>query len=64
MSLSGNHEYHARSRDTIDADSADFLSVPFKVESNLMQNITNLKDKVINSEDLIIKKLQDENKRL
>ena len=29
-----------------------------------MQNITNLKDKVINLGDIIIKKLQDENKRL
>ena len=64
MSLSENHEYHARSRDTINADPADFLSVPFKVEFNLMQNITNLKDRVINLEDIIIKKLQDENKRL
>ena len=35
-----------------------------KVESNLMQNITNLKDEVTNLKDIIIKNLQDENKRL
>ena len=29
-----------------------------------MQNITNLKDEVINLKDIIIKNLQDENKRL
>ena len=35
-----------------------------RVESNLMQNITNLKDEVINLKDIIIKNFQDENKRL
>ena len=49
MSLIGNHEYNTA------------LS---KVESNLMQNITNVKDEVINLKDIIIKNLQDENKHL
>ena len=44
MSLSGNHEYHTRSKNTINADLPDLLSALFKVESNLMQSITNLKD--------------------
>ena len=35
-----------------------------KVESNLMQNITNLKDEVINLKDIIVKNFHDENKRL
>ena len=35
-----------------------------KVESSLRQNITNLKDEVINLEDIIIKNLQDENEPL
>ena len=44
MSLSGNHEYHTRSKDTINTDPPELLSVLSKVESNLMQNIANLKD--------------------
>ena len=40
------------------------MTSPTKVESNLMQNITNLKDEVTNLKDIIIKNLQDENKRL
>ena len=64
MSLSGNHEYNTRSKDTTNADQPDLLSAPSKVESNLMQNITNLKDEVINLKDIIIKNLQEEKKRL
>ena len=64
MSLSGNHEYHTRSKDTINTDPPDLLSVLSKVESNLMQNIANLKDEVINLKIMIIKNLQDENKPL
>ena len=64
MSLSGNHEYHTRSKDTINADPPNLLSALSKVESNLMQNITNLNDEVINLKDIIIKNLQDKNKRL
>ena len=64
MSLSGNHEYNTRSKDNINAaDPPDLLSALSKVESNL-QNITNLKDEVINLKDIIIKNLQGENKRL
>ena len=61
MSLSGNHEYHTRSKDTINTDPPELLSVLSKVESNLMQNIANLKDEVINLKIMIIKNLQDEN---
>ena len=43
MSLSSNHQYHTRSKDTINADPLDLLSAVSKAESNLMQNITNLK---------------------
>ena len=64
MSLSSNHEYHTRSKDTINTDPPDLLSVLSKVESNLMQNITNLKDEIINLKIMIIENLQDENKRL
>ena len=64
MSLSGNREYHTRSKDTINTDPPDLLSVLSKVESNLMQNIANLKDEVINLKIMIIKNLQDENKPL
>ena len=64
MSLSGNHEYHTRSKDTINADPPDLLSALSKVESTLMQNITNLKDEVIHLKDIVIKNLQDEKKRL
>ena len=59
MSLSGNHEYNTRNKDTTNADQPDLLSALSKVESNLMQNITNLKDEVINLKDIIIKNLQD-----
>ena len=64
MSLSGNHEYHTRSKDTINTDPPELLSVLSKVEYNLMQNIANLKDEVINLKIMIIKNLQDENKPL
>ena len=59
MSLSGNHEYNTRSKDTINADPPDLLSALSKVESNLMQNI-----EVINLEDIVVKNLQDKNKYL
>ena len=64
MSLSGNHEYDTRSKDTINADLVDLLSALSKVESNFMQNITTLKDEVINSKNMVIENIQDENKRL
>ena len=64
MPLNCNHKYNTRSKDTINTDRTDLLSALSKVESNLMQNITNLKDEVINSNDIIIENLQDENKRL
>ena len=54
-----NHEYNTRSKDTINADQPGLVSALSKVESNLMQNITNLKDEVINLKDIIIKNLQD-----
>ena len=62
-----NHEYNTRSKDTnnaTDADQTDFLLALSKVEANLMKNITDLKDKVINMKDIIIKNLKDENDRL
>ena len=46
MSLSGNHEYHTRSKDTVNADPPHLVSALSKVDSNLMQSITNLKDEV------------------
>ena len=64
MSLSGNHDYNTRSKDTTNADQLDLLSALSKVESNLMQHITHFKDEVINPKDILIQNLQDENKRL
>ena len=64
MSLIGNHEYNTRSKDATNADQPDLLSSISNVESNLMQNITILKNEVINLKDIIVKNLQDENKRL
>ena len=61
MSLIGNHEYNTRSKDATNADQPALLSALSKVESNLMQNITNLKDEVINLNEIIIK---NQNKRL
>ena len=61
LSLSGNHECNTRNKDTINADPPDFLSALSKAESNLMLNITNLKDGVINLKDIIITNIQDEN---
>ena len=64
VSLSGNREYNTGSKDTTNADQPDLLSALSKVESNLIQNITNLKDEVVNLKSIINKNLQDENKRL
>ena len=64
LSLSDNHEYHTGSKDTINVDPPDLLSALSGVEFNLMQSITNLKVEVINLKDVMIKNLQDENKRL
>ena len=36
ISLSGNHEYHARRKDAINADLPDILSALSKTESNLI----------------------------
>ena len=60
MSLIGNHEYNTRSKDATHADQPDLLSALSKVESNLIKNITNLKEEVINLKDIIIKNLEDE----
>ena len=46
MSLSGNHGYYTRIKDTINADRSEFLSALSKVESILAQNISYLKDAV------------------
>ena len=62
MSLTGNHEYHTRSKDAINADSPNLLSAVSKVESSLIQHIINLKVEVINLK--APKNLQDENKCL
>ena len=64
MSLIGNHEYNTRSKDATHVDQPDLLLALSKVESKLIKNITNLKEEVINLKDIIIKNLQDENKRL
>ena len=52
MSLS--HEYHTSGKDSLNADLFEFLSALSKAE-----NITNLKDEVINLKNIIIKNLQD-----
>ena len=57
MSLSGNYEYHTRSKDTINTDELDLQSLISKVESNLMQIITNLKDELIDLKNITIKNL-------
>ena len=62
MSVSGNHEYHTRSKAANNANPPDFLSALSKVEFNLMQNIFILKYEVINLKDIIFKNLQDKNK--
>ena len=54
MSLSGNHDYNTRSKDTTNADQLDLLSALSKVESNLMQHITHFKGEVINPKDILI----------
>ena len=42
MLISGNHEYHISSKYSINADPTN-LSALSEVESNLIQNFTNLK---------------------
>ena len=42
MLISGNHEYDTSSKDSINPDPPN-LSALSKVESNLIQNFTNLK---------------------
>ena len=64
MLLTGNHEYHTRNKDTINADSPNLISAVSKVESSLIQHIINLKVEVINLKAIIIKNLQNENKCL
>ena len=64
VSLSGNREYNTGSKDTTNANQPDLLSAFSKVESNLIQNVTNLKDEVVNLKGIINKNLQDENMRL
>ena len=61
--ISGNHECITRSKDNTNADQPDLVSALSKVESSLMQNITNLKDEVINLKYIIIKNqiIKDEN---
>ena len=44
--LSGKHYYNTKSKDTTNTDEPDLVSALFKVEYNLLQSITNLKDGV------------------
>ena len=62
MSLIGNHQYHTRSKDIINADPPDIL-LPLS-NTNLMQKLSNLKDKVTSLKDIKIKNLKNENKCL
>ena len=64
ISLIGNHEYHIRSKDTINGDPPDLPLAPSNVDINLMQNLTNLEDEVISLKDIKIENLQNENKCL
>ena len=59
MLISGNHEYDTSSKDSINPDPPN-LSALSKVESNLIQNFTNLKKWSTQSKGY---NLQDENKR-
>ena len=58
MSLSGKYDSYTRSKNTISGDPPDFLSALSKVETNLLQNITNLKMEVINLKHIIIQNVQ------
>ena len=64
MPLIGNHQYHTRSKDIINADPPDILLPLSNVDTNLMQNLSNLKDEVISLKDIKIKDLKNENKSL
>ena len=64
MSLIGNHQYHTRSKDIINADPPDILLPLSNVNTNLMQKLSNLKDKIISLKDIKIKNLKNENKCL
>ena len=64
MSLIGNHQYHTRSKDIINADPPDILLPLSNVNTNLMQKLSNLKDKVTSLKDIKIKNLKNENKCL
>ena len=64
MPLIGNHQYHTRSKDIINADPPDILLPLSNVDTNLMQNLSNLKDEVISLKDIKIKNLKNENKSL
>ena len=64
ISLIGNHQYHTRSKDIINADPPDILLPISNVDTNLMQNFSNLKDEVISLKDKKIKNLQNKNKSL
>ena len=64
MPLIGNHQYHTRSKDIINSDPPDILLPLSNVDTNLMQNLSNLKDEVISLKDIKIKNLKNENKSL
>ena len=64
ISVIGNHQYHTRSKNIINADPPDILLPPSNVDTNLIQNLTNLKHEVISLKDIKIKYLQNESNSL
>ena len=60
------HDYNARKRHEIvsESDSASNHEPLVKLEENIINCINNLKEEIINLEDLVIKQLQDENESL
>ena len=60
------HDYNTRHRDESlsESESASNHDPLVKLEENIINCINNLKEEIINLEDLVIKRLQDENESL
>ena len=56
-----SHDYNTRNKKKSAEISEDSLD---KLEKSIVQSINNLKDEIINLEDIVINNLQDENARL
>ena len=65
MNMSRTHDYNTRSKEMSDSEIFDDISkLREELVENFYESFTDIKDEIINLKEVIIKNLQNENKRV